>query len=310
MSHVAFDGIGLALLVRSVMEQYAALPRLLPPTLDEVSLRLSGDYWGEPPRKKGRNPGRRFLDQATGRILSHRADQIFQTGEKGAFGTYMKHVPLPLLQVRERARSQGCTINDLYVSALLTQIARWNERHGVPARYLSVDAPANLRPPDRPLDLAANASGHFTVNILNPGQGTPSLKDMIARVSQAFLQAKDENRQWTGIPRRATLRYPTELAVLLGRWLLRGLSGWLMRFAPTAIVSNMGSVPWLTGEFAGVRLQNVRVLGTAFVPLTVMSCSSSDDTSMLSFCVRKSHFRTETIEQFTSEMSELILKGD
>ena len=41
---VAFDCVGLARLVRSIMEQYDALPKVLPPTLDEVSLRLSGDY--------------------------------------------------------------------------------------------------------------------------------------------------------------------------------------------------------------------------------------------------------------------------
>jgi len=310
MNHMAFDGVGLVRLVRSVMEQYAALPRRLPALLDEEALRRRGAYWGERPRRRGRNPGRRFLDPGEGRLLSTRADLVAPTGEPGATGTLLRHVTLPLARVKERARSLGCTVNDLFVAALLAQVARWNAEHGAPARFFSVDVPANLRPADRPMELAANASGNFTVNVINPEPGAPRLEPLVRRVAEEFRQAKAEARQWTGIRKRSTLRYPTELVVWLGTRLLTRLSSWLLRFAPTAIVSNFGRVPGIEGEFGGVRLENMRVLGTAFAPLTLNTCSPSGETCVLSFCVRRSHFRAETIERFAAETGRLIVEGD
>jgi len=310
MNHAAFDGVGLVRLVRSIMEQYAALPRTLPATLDEEALRREGAYWGERPRKRGRNPGRRFLDPETARVVSTRADPVFPTGEPGAPGTLLEHLVLPLAQVKARARALGCTVNDLFVGALLTQIARWNTVNGAPARYFSVDVPANLRPPERPMELAANVSGSFTINLTNPEPGIPRLADLVRKVSAEFRQAKAEGRQWTGIRKRSTLRYPTELVVRLGTWLLGRLSRWIMRFAPTAIVSNFGRVPGLEEDFGGARLENMRVLGTAFAPLTLNTCSPNSETCVLSFCVRKSHFGTETIRRFASETGRLIVEGD
>jgi len=310
MNHIAFDGVGLVRLVRSVMEQYAALPRRLPALLDEEAFRRRGDYWGERPRKRGRNPGRRFLDPEKGTVLSTRADLVVPTGEPDATGTLLSHITLPLARVKEHARQLGCTVNDLFVAALLTQVARWNAEQGTPARFFSVDVPANLRPPDRPMELAANVSGHFTVNVINPRPEAPRLSDLVRRVSEEVRQAKAEARQWTGIRKRSTLRYPTELVVRLGTWLLTRLSGWILRFAPTAIVSNFGRVPGIEGDFGGVRLENMRVLGTAFAPLTLNTCSPNSETCVLSFCVRRSHFRPETIERFVAETGRLIVEGD
>jgi len=310
MNHVAFDGVGLVRLVRSIMEQYAALPRLLPALLDEEALRHAGAYWGQRPRKHGRNPGRRFVDPDRGRVLSTRADLVIPTGEPGALGTLLEHVTLPLARVKERARALGCTVNDLFVGALLTQVARWNAQNGAPARYLSVDVPANLRPPDRPMELAANVSGNFTINVTSPEPGVPRLADLVPKVASEFRQAKAESRQWSGIRKRSTLRYPTEWVVRLGTWLLSRLSGWILRFAPTAIVSNFGRVPGIEGDFGGVRLENMRVLGTAFAPLTLNTCSPNSETCVLSFCVRRSHFRPDTIQRFASETARLIVEGD
>jgi len=310
MSHVAFDGVGLARLVRSLMEQYAALPEKLPATLDEEALRRSGTYWGEKPGKLARNPGRRFLDPEKGRVLSFRADPVCRTGEPQAMGTLLKHLVLPLPRVKEHARSLGCTVNDLFVAALLTQVSRWNRANGAHARFLSVDVPANLRPPDRPLELAANALGNFTINVTNPGEGSARLPEMVQKVSREFLQAKAENRQWAGIRKRSTLRYPTELVVILGRWLLSRLANRLHRFAPTAIVSNMGIFPGFEGEFAGVKLEYVGILGSAFSPLTLNTCGFNRQACILSFCVRRSHFRPDTLEQFSTETVSLILGED
>ena len=63
-------------------------------------------------------------------------------------------------------------------------------------------------------------------------------------------------------------------------------------------------------DFGGVRLENMRVLGTAFAPLTLNTCSPNSETCVLSFCVRRSHFRPETIERFASETGGLIVAGD
>ena len=312
LNHVAFDGVGFVRLVRSLMEQYAALPQTLPATLDEEALRREGTYWGERPRKHGRNPGRRFMDpEKRGRVLATRADFVHPTGEPGALGTLLEHVTLPLARVKERARALGCTVNDLFVAALLTQVARWNAAHGAPARYLSADIPANLRPPDRPLELAANASGSFTVNVTHLEPAPPRLGDLVPKVAAEVSLAKTEGRQWTGIRKRSTLRYPTELVVRLGTWLLRRLSGWIMRFAPTAIVSNFGLVPGIVGvDFGGVRLENMRVLGSAFAPLTLNTCSANSETCVLTFTVRRSHFTPVTIRRFASETGRLIVEGD
>jgi hypothetical protein len=311
MNHTAFDGVGLLRLVRSIMEQYAALPEELPPLLDEVELRRTGAYWGERPRKHGRNPGRRFLDPEKGTVLANRADFVHRTGEPGALGTLLKHITLPLPRVKEHARSLGCTVNDLFVGAVLTQIARWNAENGTTARYLSVDVPANLRPPDRPMELAANVSGNFTINVVNlQQQDTPRLIDLVRKVSAQFRQAKAEGWQWTGIGKRSTLRYPTELVVMLGRWLLDRIHNRILRFGPTAIISNFGRVPGIDADFGGVRLENMRVLGTAFSPLTLNTCSPNSEKCILSFCVRKSHFSPETIERFVSETGRLIVEGD
>jgi len=309
-NHVAFDGVGLVRLIGSIMEQYAALPGRLPVLLDEEAMRREGTYWGERPRTRGRNPGRRFLDPEKGTVLSNRADLVIPTGEPGALGTLLQHICLPLSRVKEHARALGCTVNDLFVGALLTQIARWNAENGSPARYFSVDVPANLRPPDRPMELAANVSGNFTINVTNLQPGIPRLAELVRKVSAEFQQAKAESRQWTGIRKRSTLRYPTELVVRLGTCLLSLLSGWILRFAPTAIVSNFGRMPGIDGDFGGVRMENMRMIGTAFAPLTLNTCSPNSETCVLSFCVRKSHFRPETIERFVSEMGRLIVEGD
>jgi hypothetical protein len=243
-------------------------------------------------------------------VLSNRADTVTPTGEPNEPGTLLQHITLPLSRVKDHARALGCTVNDLFVGALLTQIARWNAENGAPARFFSVDVPANLRPPDRPMELAANVSGNFTINVTSLQPGTPRLRDIVQKVSAEFRQAKAEGRQWTGIRKRSTLRYPTELVVRLGTWLLNRLSRWILRFAPSAIVSNFGRVPGIEGDFGGVRLENMRVLGTAFAPLTLNTCSPNSETCVLSFCVRKSHFRPETIERFTSETGRLIVEGD
>jgi hypothetical protein len=148
------------------------------------------------------------------------------------------------------------------------------------------------------------------MNLLHLEEVIPSLPRMVERVSSELRTAKAEGRHWTGIRRRATLRYPNLLLVLIGRWLLARLSGWLLRFGPTAIVSNFGKVEGLTGPFAGVVLSNMRVLGSAFSPLTLNTFTIEEDTCVLSFCVRKSHFLPEMIDRFASEMAELVLEGE
>lgn len=308
MSHVAFDAIGFARLIRSVFQQYTALPRLIPPVLDEEALRWSGQYYGKFQRNRGKSPARDFYHPETGKILARLADPVAKTGDPEAIGTYNHHLSLPLQNVYKRANSFGCSVNALVMSGLLTQVVRWNAEHDSPARYLSVDIPVNLRPAERRWELAANVAGLITLNLLFMNSEPPELEKMVEKVSAEDRLAKEENRAWQFVRENATLKYPTRLVLTMARWSLRLLSRNLVVRAPTALVSNYGKIPKILGDFAGLRLDRLRVEGSAFCPLGLNVYSPNEEHCCLSFCVRRSHFSQESLVRFAQKTERLILE--
>lgn len=311
MSHVAFDAVGFARVIRTVLDQYDALPRILAPIFDEVELRRGGRLYAPRPEGVRRNPGRRFVDPGSGRTLALHADPVVRTGNEGRPGTLHHHLSLPLASVRAAAKGRGVTVNDWLAAGALTGYAEWNSAHGARARFASIDLPANLRPPDRATQVAANVTGTFTVNLdLETSVGSRASFDETLVAFHAGKQLADrDHRAWSMAPRWAVREHPTELGVLVGRAVSRSLGNALLPFGPTLLLSNFGLLDGLTGRFADLELARLRIEGSAYPAWTLDAISPSRDDLALSFCVRKSHFSASTLADFASLVEERVLSA-
>lgn len=309
MSHVAFDAVGFACVIRTVLEQYAAFPRILEPVIDEVELRRAGHLYAPRPPSVRRNPGRRFVDPGSGRTIARRADPVVPTGTVGATGTLHHHVVLPLGIIREAAGSRGATVNDWLAASALTAYARWNASHGARARFASIDLPANLRPPDRSTLVAANVTGTFTINLdLGATVGrSATFVETLAGFRSAKADADREHRAWSMAPRRPVRTHPTELGVWVGRALAWLTGDALLPLGPTLLLSNFGLLDGLVGRFGALELSRLRVEGSAYPAWTLDAVSPSRRDLTLSFCVRKSHFSASTLAEFAGLVEERAL---
>ncbi len=309
MSHVAFDAVGFARVIRTVLEQYDAFPHLLEPIVDEIALRRAGQLYASRPPGAKRNPGRRFVDPGSGRTLALRADPIVPTGSPGATGTLHHHVALPLARIREAARGGEATVNDWLATSALTAYCAWNAGHGARARFASVDLPANLRPADRSTLVAANVTGTFTLNLdlcATPGRYS-TFRETLAAFRAAKATADREHRAWSMAPRWPVRHHPTELGVWAGRALTRLMGGALLPLGPTLLLSNFGLLEGLVGRFGELELSRLRVEGSAYPAWTIDAISPSQRELDLSFCVRKSHFSASTLAEFAGLVEERAL---
>ncbi|MBK7977748.1 MAG: hypothetical protein IPK07_32360 [Deltaproteobacteria bacterium] len=309
MSHVAFDAVGFARVVRTVLEQYDAFPRILEPAVDEVRLRREGRLYAPRPADVKRNPGRRFVDPGSGRTVARSADPIVRTGIAGARGTLHHHVVLPLGVIREAARVGAVTINDWLAAAALTAYTEWNASHGSRARFASIDLPANLRPTDRSTLVAANVTGTFTLNLdLGARIGRyATFAEILAAVRTAKADADRDHRAWSMAPRWPVRTHPTEVGVWVGRALTRLMGDALLTLGPTLLLSNFGLLDGLVGRFGDLELSRLRVEGSAYPSWTLDAVSPSRSELTLSFCVRKSHFSASTLAEFAGLVEERAL---
>ncbi len=308
MSHVAFDAIGFARVVRTVLAQYAAFPERLEPRFDEIAVRRARELFAKRPRGVERNPGRRFVDPTTRAVVARRNDALARADDAGGSGTLHHHLTLPLAALREAAHARGVTLNDWIAAGCLTAFADWNRRHGARTRFASVDLPVNLRPADRASWIAANVTGTVTVNVdLERGGAPPTFEGVLATFHDEMQRAKARHRAWSMAPRWPIRHHPTWLAVWLARALTALVARPLVALGPTLLLSNFGALDGLTGRFGELELAHLRVEGSAYPIWTVNAVSPAHETLVLSFCVRKSHFSAASLAAFASLTQERIL---
>ncbi|MFN7954598.1 MAG: hypothetical protein U0610_22940 [bacterium] len=308
MSHVAFDAIGFARVVRTVLAQYAAFPTLLEPRFDEIAIRRERALFAPRPRGVERNPGRRFVDPIRGAVIARRNDSIVATAGEGGQGTLHHHLTLALAPLRAAAHARGVTLNDWLGAGCLAAFAEWNRRHGARGRFASVDLPANLRPAERASWVAANVTGTLTVNLdLGDGTDAPTFDGVLRAFHDEMARAKAEQRAWSMAPRWPVRDHPTLVSVWLARALTALVARPLVALGPTLLLSNFGALDGLTGTFGDLGLTQLRVEGSAYPIWTVNAVSPADHTLVLSFCVRKSHFSADSLAAFASLTQERIL---
>ncbi len=308
MSHVAFDAIGFARVVRTVLAQYAAFPERLEPRFDEIAIRRERKLFAERPRAVERNPGRRFVDPASGAVVARRNDALVPADDAGGAGTLHHHLELPLAALRDAANARGVTLNDWVAAGCLTAFADWNRERGARGRFASLDLPVNLRPPERASWIAANVTGTVTVNVdLERGGPPATFESTLAGFHDAMQVAKSRHRAWSMAPRWPVRHHPTWIAVWLARALTALVARPLLALGPTLLLSNFGALGGITGRFRDLELSHLRIEGSAYPVWTVNAVSPSDDVLVLSFCVRKSHFSAASLAAFASLTRDRIL---
>lgn len=249
LSHLAGDGVGQLVFLRSLRRAYVGEPQEQEPAFEECR-DLRRHLQPQSPAR-AREPLLRFYREAL------RAPQRVAGEAGGTQGDGYGIVRLLLEPDELRAlalrRGQGATLNDLLLAELVGAVARWNREHDVAPGRVSLQFAFNLRPSAWRLQVMGNYAAFVPLHV-----PTSDLHDGEARIAHV--------RRWT------TAYKQTRGAGILGvhatlgavpcglRALLNGRMP--QRFFETAALSNLGA----DGESGDFGAEAGRVLEHWFSP--------------------------------------------
>ncbi|HEY2668216.1 MAG TPA: condensation domain-containing protein [Actinomycetota bacterium] len=235
LHHAAADGISALRLLRSIARAYANEPDPLP-AVDPLATRdLAGWVSNAGLRAALRRVWvqARELHQATAR-----SSRFVSDGAAALPGYGVCNLALRSHQTEVLTRSHpgGATVNDMLVAAMHLAVGQWNEKHGGPAGRVGIMMPVNLRPRTWWHEVVGNFA--FLVPVATQPRDRAGPAAVLSAVTRRTRQVKRDRAaavSAAGISHLQALPAPARTAL--------GRVATSERFAPTALLSNLGALP-------------------------------------------------------------------
>ncbi len=152
--HYATDGIGAVCFVNTVLEQYNGIVSQQPGTSGHAADRVRRGMLSIVPHAKLfrehlflRNISdmtKRYTNAVFSPSVRIAGGQLCAQGAVNVLHRVFR--PGDLAELRKKAKNAQVKLNDLFITASIMAISRWNSRHGDESGRISIEIPVNLRP--------------------------------------------------------------------------------------------------------------------------------------------------------------------
>ena len=296
VNHAAADGIGALRLLRSILRAYAGEDDPIPP-LDPLAVRDVRALAGSSSVMDGMVRMRALARNALSQWQPPTRLATAGAGGAGYGAELFVLSPEETEAVRGR-RTDGATVNDVMLAALVVAIRRWNAEHGRRARRVTLSMPVNLRPREWKCEIVGNFASYVSVG----GGVADDLRTTVQVISRQTRAIKRDGLAGLVVD---LLAGPSRMTIAAKRRLpeLIPLTGDLV--VDTASLANLGAI-----EPLGDDVEAVWFSPPGRMPLgAAIGVAGHLDRLHIALRHRRAQFDAPAASRFAGLFREVLLEG-